>query len=100
MPPLPLECLKDFMYSGDKTVTKFVEQICELYDVSQYCRLTYEPIIKWLKQNGYLYEKYDNELNKKVTEPTDKGREIGITSERRTRANGEGYNYIVYDQNA
>nr|MCR5331781.1 hypothetical protein [Lachnospiraceae bacterium] len=76
-PSLPLECLKDFKYSGDKSITKFIDQICELYDVGEYSKLTYEPITKWLKQNGYLYEKFDNEFNKKVTDATDKGTELG-----------------------
>ena len=99
-PALPLECLKDFEYNGDKSITKFVEQICGLYDVSEYARLTYEPITKWLKQNGYLYEKYDNEFGKKVTEPTDKGNKIGIKSERRKNSEGQGYIYITYNQKA
>ena len=99
-PSMPLDCLKEFKYSGDKSITRFTDQICELYDVGEYEKLTYEPITKWLKLKGYLFEKFDAEFNKKVTEPTEKGIEAGIKAERRTRANGDGYIYIVYDQKA
>jgi len=98
-PSLPLECLEKFKYSGDKTITKFVDQICKLYDVSKYERLTYEPITKWLKHNAYLYERYDGEFNKKVTEPTEKGIELGIVSERRLEKEA-GYILITYKKEA
>ncbi len=99
-PVFPLECLNGFKYTGDKSIKKFCAQICELYDVGKYRELTYEPITKWLKQNGYLFEKYDNEFDRKVTEPTEKGVEIGIKCERRSDTNESGYVYITYDQTA
>ena len=97
---LPLENLASFEYTGVKSITKLIDQICELYDTTKYKKLTYEPITKWLKQNGYLFEMFDNEFNKKVTMPTDKGNELGIKSERRTDSKGSGFIYITYEQKA
>ncbi len=96
----PLEVLKTFQYSGDKSITKLVDQINNLADMTVYKRVTYNPITSWLKQNGYLAERQEGNTGKKVTVVTDKGLSIGIKSEKRRDAKGIEFLYITYGQSA
>ena len=50
----PLDALKEFRYSEDKSVSRLVDQFNGLTDLTVFQKLTYKPIIAWLKQNGYL----------------------------------------------
>ena len=96
----PLEALKEFRYSEDKSVTRLVDQINNLADMTVYQRITYIPITAWLKQNGYLGEEQTEENGKKRTVVTDKGRETGIKSELRRNAKDQEYVYITYGRTA
>ncbi len=96
----PMEVLKDFHYTGDKSVTRFVEQLNSMADMTVYQKITYEPITAWLKKNGYLAIEQQEGNGKKRTIVTDKGTENGIKSERRTNSRGEEYLYITYGQTA
>ena len=96
----PLEALKEFRYSEDKSVTRLVDQINNLADMTVYRRITYIPITAWLKQNGYLGEEQTEENGKKRTVVTDKGRETGIKSELRRNAKDQEYVYITYGRTA
>ena len=96
----PLEALKEFRYSEDKSVTRLVDQINNLVDMTVYQRITYIPITTWLKQNGYLDEEQTEENGKKRTVVTDKGREAGIKSELRRNAKDQEYVYITYGRTA
>ncbi len=96
----PLEVLGSFQYTGDKPVTKFVEQINSLADLTVYRRITYKPITAWLKREGYLAEEQGADEHKHRTVVTDKGNEIGIKSELRKNSKGMEYNYITYSQAA
>ena len=96
----PLEALKEFRYSEDKSVTRLVDQINNLVDMTVYQRITYIPITAWLKQNGYLGEEQTEENGKKRTVVTDKGREAGIKSELRRNAKDQEYVYITYGRTA
>ena len=96
----PLEALKEFRYSEDKSVTRLVDQINNLADMTVYRRITYIPITAWLKQNGYLGEEQTEENGKKRTVVTDKGREAGIKSELRRNAKDQEYVYITYGRTA
>ncbi|MCR5104928.1 MAG: hypothetical protein K6B68_10820 [Eubacterium sp.] len=96
----PMEVLKDFQYTGDKTITKLVEQINSLADMTKYKRITYNPITAWLKENGYLKEDNIEGRINKCTMVTEKGHEIGIMSELRIGARNEKYIYILYGKSA
>ena len=96
----PLEALKEFRYSGDKSITRLVDQINNLADMTVYQKITYIPINGWLKQNGYLGEEQTEENGKKRTVVTDKGREKGIRSELRRNAKDQEYVYITYGRTA
>lgn len=96
----PLEALKSFAYTGDKTITKLVDQFNALSDLTVYKKLTYTPITAWLKQNGFLAEEQKEDDRKKRTVVTAKGREMGILSELRHDSRGSEYFCITYGQKA
>ena len=96
----PLEALKEFRYSEDKSVTRLVDQFNSLTDLAVYQKLTYKPIIAWLKQSGYLREEQEEGISKKRTLVTDKGSEIGIKSELRKDSKGQEFVYITYSRTA
>lgn len=92
----PVGSLISFQYREDKSVTKFVEQINEAVDTNIYQKFSYRWITQWLKKNEYLKENFDDELQKVVTMPTEKGEQIGIRAERRKSLNGNEYLLILY----
>ena len=96
----PLEALKEFRYSEDKSVSRLVDQFNGLTDLTVFQKLTYKPIIAWLKQNGYLRDEQDEETGKKRTLVTEKGSEIGIKSELRKDSKGQEFIYITYSRTA
>ena len=96
----PLEALKEFRYSEDKSVSRLVDQFNSLTDLTVFQKLTYKPIIAWLKQNGYLRDEQDEETGKKRTLVTEKGSEAGIKSELRKDSKGQEFVYITYGRTA
>lgn len=98
--PYPIEILKEYKYTGDKTITKMVNQMNELVDNSKYTQISFNSITKWLVENGYLQVISGSYGVKKSKSPTEKGMEIGIRTEKRFDANGYQFDYVEYDQNA
>lgn len=96
----PFEVLSKFQYKEDLSMNRFLRQINELIDVDVYKKLIYQPFVMWLMNNGYIVEEYNKELGKKTKVSTDKGRELGIKSELKTRSTGARYMLITYNQNA
>ena len=96
----PLEALKEFRYSEDKSVSRLVDQFNGLTDLAVYQKLTYKPIIAWLKQSGYLIEEQEEGISKKRTLVTEKGSELGIKSELRKDSKGQEFIYITYSRTA
>ena len=96
----PLDALLDFHYTGDKTITKLVDQLNSMADITVYKKITYNPITAWLKLGGYLAEEQGEGNGKKHTIVTEKGIEIGIKSEPRKDSKGVEYMYITYGQAA
>ena len=96
----PLDALKEFRYSEDKSVSRLVDQFNGLTDLTVFQKLTYKPIIAWLKQNGYLRDEQDEGTNKKHTLVTEKGSEVGIKSELRKDSKGQEFIYITYSRTA
>ena len=96
----PLEVLKEFRYSEDKSVSRLVDQFNGLTDLTVFQKLTYKPIIAWLKQNGYLRDEQDEGTSKKRTLVTEKGSEVGIKSELRKDSKGQEFVYITYGRTA
>ncbi|MBR1615934.1 MAG: hypothetical protein IJ673_10725, partial [Treponema sp.] len=52
----PFEVLEHFEYTGEKTITKLIDQLNSLADMAIYKKLSYSPVRNWLKENGYLME--------------------------------------------
>ena len=96
----PLEALEKFQYTGDKTITKLVEQLNDLADMTVYKKITYQSITTWLKSNGYLEDGNIEGRISKCTTVTDKGHELGIMSEIRTGIREGKYVYILYGKSA
>ena len=96
----PTEVLKTFQYSGDKTITQLVGQLNGLDGVPENGKLVYMPIIRWLKQHGYLAENIVEGSRKRSTITTAKGIELGIKPEKRKNSSGVEYTYITYNKTA
>lgn len=96
----PVEVLSSFVYQEDKPISRFVEQINTLIDESRYQKLSYKVVQQWLKLNGFLAEKADEEIGKTVTVVTEKGTQIGIYSERKVSSRGVPYLLITYSKSA
>ena len=99
-PDFPMEVLTAFAYREDKSISKLVGQINEAVDDAVYRKLTYKPILQWLRLNGFLIEEFRQEFNKTVTLPTEKGSQIGIRAERRNSLRGEDYMLVIYGKQA
>lgn len=96
----PMAVLANFVYREDLAISKFVKQINEPVDDKIYQKLSYKPITLWLKSHGFLTEEFNQEFQKSVTIPTDKGSQIGIRSERMINLKGTDYMYVVYNKQA
>lgn len=96
----PIEVLDAFSYREDQAISKLVGQINESIDDRVYQKLTYKPILQWLKFNGFLIEEFSQEFNKPITLPTEKGNRLGIRAEKRYSSRGVGYMQIFYDKQA
>ncbi len=94
----PMESLSEYQFIETKTITRFTEQLNSVINEKEYKKLSYKVITDWLKKNGYLIEKEDNQLNKKVTLTTEKGQAVGITHSLQTSMNGTAYYRIEYDK--
>ncbi len=99
MPKFPLEILSSFSYREDNGIAKFVGQINESVDKNKYQKLSYRPILHWLKLNGFLAEEFSKEFDKTITLPTEKGSQIGIRAERRS-SRGVDYMLVIYGRQA
>ena len=77
-----------------------MQQVNEPIEGKNIKKLSYVKVTKWLKEQGYLTEEEDKDLNKKVTLPTEKGKEIGIYTEKRERLVGPSYIVVMYNEEA
>jgi len=98
--PFPFERLNSFEYRKDNTISHIVNQINESIDERDTQKITYSKIIKGLTQDGYLMRIYNDECQKEITWPTEKGRSVGIYCERREKADGTIYYSVVYGEQA
>ena len=61
--------------------------------------LSVATVIKWLRNNGYLYEANIDEKHKRNL-PTEKGVQIGITVKIQQNLEGKNYERVFYDISA
>lgn len=53
-------------------------------------------VIKWLRNEGYLYEEHLDDKHK-TNLPTEKGNKIGITVQYQKNIDGQEYRRVIYD---
>lgn len=99
--PFPIEAKYSFNYTGDKAISKLADQINESLDTNVYKQLSYKTIAQWLVNQGFLQEiileRYDNKMHRV---PTEKGLQLGIRTEEKTRKNGMAYLLTIYGKQA
>lgn len=95
----PFEVLKGFQYQGDLSITHLLKQAHALANNENVETFNAQTVGQWLKKNGYLTVEYREEVNKEVTVPTEKGKEIGIYAEVRN-ITGRVYIAVVYGRKA
>ncbi len=98
--PFPLDVLQFFKYYNDCGISRLVTRINEMVDVDVYEKLSYRPIVAWLKTNNYLTDEIDPVKGSKATRPTEKGREIGIYTEEKINSVGAAYIAVNYNEEA
>ncbi len=96
----PIETLAAFQFAERKTITRLTEQLNSGINTDEYQKIKYKTITDWLKENGYLQEKEDEQLGKKVTLATTKGQAIGIRHSLQTGMNGSSYYRVEYNKSA
>lgn len=82
------------------TISQFVDQLNELRDDKRMKQINTKHFTTLLKEKEYLYERYDEELQKNVIEVTEKGYSVGITMDKRVGRGGFEYNVISYNKEA
>ena len=96
---LPYEKRKQISLSDSPvSVSQIVKQINDQIEDPNMRRLQSKQVIEWLAVTGMLAVKNDQK-GIPIKYPTDKGKQIGITSEHRS-ARGETYLVAVYSREA
>ena len=62
-------------------------------------QLSAAMVIKWLRNNGYLYEVNIDDKHK-TNLPTEKGVQLGITIKVQQNSEGQDYQRVLYDLSA
>ena len=96
----PMECLKDFRYTADKPITRFLEQLKELAGDPEIKGIPSKPVLDWLKAKGYLKEEIDAYTGKRASLATPEGEAFGIYTEKRTSMYGRDYSVNLYTRKA
>ncbi|MCD8021345.1 MAG: hypothetical protein LUF92_17765 [Clostridiales bacterium] len=96
----PIEVLQTYAYRADQTITRFVAQLNEPVDTKIFQKLNFKTITDWLKENDYLTVEQNQEYGKKRTVPTEKGMQIGLSSEERVSFQGVKYLAVIYGEQA
>lgn len=98
--PFPYECLSDFQYMADTSISHFMTQIKGLARDPNVRGIGTKPVTDWLKSNGYLADVLDRYTGKMKPVVTDAGLEFGLYMQDRTSMNGNTYQIIMYSQKA
>lgn len=89
-----------FQFEEFITISQFVDQLNELRDDKRMKQINTKYLTTRLKEQEYLYERYNEELQKNVTEVTEKGYDAGITMDKRVGKAGFEYNVVIYNKEA
>ena len=91
---------KDFSYEGEKGISTFVNQINSQLDIQITHQFLVQVIVQWLKQQGFLEEKYYDEYNKSFNVPTEQGLQLGIRTEEKQNKDGKMFVMTLYGRQA
>ncbi len=96
---LPLALRERYVFSDSPVqLSAIAGQLNEMVDKSGMKRLKATSITQFLLQGGFLAE-HERPDGRKYKRPTEQGLALGISTERRTSANGE-YTVMLYDRQA
>lgn len=87
-----------YSFEESTTVSVISRKLNELVDLETVQKLKTTSITKFLLQSGLLFEE-ETPNGSKNKRPTEAGRQLGISTARRTGQNGE-YTVLVYDREA
>ena len=79
-------------------ISAITERINSLTENENMRKLSHRSITAFLEREGFLVQ-YSDSQGKTKREPTDRGMELGITTEERTSQHGD-YRVVLYDKNA
>lgn len=94
---IPGEVLEQFSYDRPKTITALLDQIYAPMEEVFGKKLSALHVNKWLVETGFMEERYNEELGRKVKAPTALGEEAGIHGEIKISFhNGQKYMAVSY----
>ena len=96
----PFEVLSKFEYKEDLPISRFIEQINGMVDLNIYKKLSYKPIMMWLRDNEFIVDEYSNDNKKTGAKPTEKGCDFGIYTVNGTSIYGIVYVSVLFNKNA
>jgi ATP-dependent DNA helicase RecQ len=86
--------------AGEKTISQFVEELNELRDEQQMKRLAATHLTVRLLEEGYVAERFNSLVGRKMITVTDKGLNIGISTSSRISEKGNEYEVLMYNEAA
>lgn len=95
----PYELLSKYQYREDKGINKVLSQLYEPLEDKSIRKISGKTVNEWLMAAGYVTEVYNEELNTNIKVPTEKGKSIGLKSERVVYP-GNTYYTIIYNKTA
>lgn len=95
----PIELLGKYQYREDKGISKILSQLYEPLEDKSIRKISGKKINEWLMTAGYVAEVYNEELKANIKIPTEKGKIIGLKSER-VEYPGNIYYTIIYNKSA
>lgn len=95
----PVELLGKYQYREDKSINKILSQLYEPLEDKSIRKISGKLVNEWMMAAGFVVEIYNEELKTNIKVPTEKGKSIGLRSER-VEYPGNTYYTISYNRNA
>ncbi len=95
----PIELLGKYQYREDKGISRILSQLYEPTKDKTIRKISGKAINDWLMTNGYITETYSDELKTNIKVPTEKGKNVGLKSER-VEYPSNTYYTIIYNKSA
>ena len=95
----PYEILTEFQYEQDQQISYLLNQIGRPLPEDQKMPVAATLVTTWLRENGYLEKRMMEDIGKENSVPTEKGRELGLYSEKAGMGQNMYYR-VYYNENA